>query len=68
MRELPEKRYIHEYDKGKIVRKTSYIVDDETLELEKLSEKKDKMLKKPKKDWTLDEIKDLVEYLIKMIG
>jgi len=46
VRELPEKRYIHEYDKGKIVRKTSYIVDDETLELEKLSEKKDKTLKK----------------------
>jgi len=61
----PETRYIHEYEKGILVRKIPYIVDDQTLELEKLHDKAKELKKKPKKDWTEDDIKDLVEYLIK---
>lgn len=63
---MPEIRYYEEYEKGtgKLLRRIPYVVSDEELRLEQLIKRKDEIMKKPRKDWTIDDIKDLIEYII----
>lgn len=65
---MPEIRYREVYDnKGNIIAREPYVVSDEELERERLMNRKDEILKKSKKDWTIDDIKDLIEAIAKLL-
>jgi len=63
---MPETRYkeVYEQGTGKLLRREPYVVSDEELEIERLMMVRDKILAKPKKDWTIEDIKNLLEILV----
>ena len=63
---MPETRYVEVYEQGtgKLLRKEPYEVSDEQLEVERRLKRKDEILKKPRQNWTPDDVKDLIEFLL----
>jgi len=63
---MPEIRYREVYDnEGNIIAREPYEVSDEQLRIEELLRKKEEILKKPTADWTLEDVKTLVELLVR---
>jgi len=59
--------YIEVYDQeGKLISREPYEVSPEVLERDTLLKTLDELLKKGKANWTLEDLKTLIEILIKL--
>ena len=63
---MPETRHVEVYEQGtgRLLEREPYEVSDEQLRLEQLERRKNEILRKPKLEWLLEDLKDLLEYLI----